>query len=416
MRAPRIKGPPAAILRRWSLGLLAALLLAGGAHCGEGAQGPGAPDASLEGGSSGPDVSPGEGGTQSDGAPDAKPKPSETTIVVHVSISPDPVFIRGDKTPLSWEADAPMTKTGDGEWTYVVPRDLPALEFKPRYRTTWARGPNYAVKKGSRVDVYPHFFTTQGTVTRGPEFQSAHLPRPRRLWTYLPPTYIENEAARFPVLYMHDGANLFSKDTAFGNVEWTVDETLDAGAESGAIREAIVIGVESTADRIDELTPSVDAGRGDGGRADDYLKMVTLEIKPTIDRTLRTLPARESTGVMGSSLGGLVSVYAGAKYAGVFGFVGAMSPSTWWDNRMILGVVARMGPVRPLRFYVDSGDSGASNDGVADTRELARALSGIGYAEGTTLKYVVQPGAIHNETYWAQRLPAALAFLLGPGR
>lgn len=346
--------------------------------------------------------------------PDAKGE--ETLIVVHVTPGADPVSIRGDKAPLNWDADAPMTNLGNGQWSYVVPKDVAALEFKPRLKATWARGPNYTVKRGARVDVYPHFFTTAGKVTRGPDFQSTYLSKPRKLWTYVPPTYLENESARFPVIYMHDGANLFDAATAFGGVEWGVDETMNAGAESGNIREAIVIGIDSTADRIDELTPSTDASVGAGGKADSYLKMVTLEIKPKFDAELRTMPGRESTGIMGSSLGGLVSIYAGAKYASVFGFVGAMSPSTWWDDTMILGVVGQMTQPRPLKFYVDSGNAGTSNDDVVNTAELAKSLKTAGYVDGTTLKYVVQQGASHSETYWAQRLPAALAYLLGPGR
>ncbi len=344
------------------------------------------------------------------------PPPEVTTIVVHASSTTEAMSLRGSQAPLSWEVDLPMRVTGPGEWTYVVPEVRGALEVKPRFRDTWARGPNYLAAKGKRTDLYPHFFTTAGVVTRGPVFQSAYLARPRRVWTYVPPTYVENEAARFPVLYMHDGANLFSRDTAFGGVEWRVDETMDAAAETAKIREAIVVGVESTDARIDELTPTRDASVGAGGKADDYLKMITEELKPGFDRTLRTLPGPESTGILGSSLGGLISVYAGCKQAGTFGFVGAMSPSVWWDNRMLLGVVSALGPSRPARFYVDSGDSGASQDGMADTAELARRLRGVGYADGTSLKYVVQAGAQHNETYWAERLPGALEFLLGPGR
>jgi pullulanase len=118
---------------------------------------------------------------------------------------------------------------------------------------------------------------------------------------------------------------------------------------------------------------------------------------------------------MGSSLGGLISSYAGRKRPEVFGHVGAMSPSTWWDNLYIVGQVnsTPAAPARPLKVYVDVG---TSSDGQADTVQLAGAYRGVGYVDGTSFKYVVQQGASHNETYWRQRLPDALRFLLGPGR
>jgi predicted alpha/beta superfamily hydrolase len=215
---------------------------------------------------------------------------------------------------------------------------------------------------------------------------------------------------------MHEGQNLFDGSMAFGGVEWEVDETLDAAAESGAVREAIVVGVGNTSDRLYEYTPTYDASEGFGGDADKYLALLVGELKPRIDQDFRTFPARESTAVIGSSLGGLVSAYAGVREPDVFGLVGAMSPSTWWDSGYIVGEVAKTpaAPGRPLRVYVDSGNAGNSQDDMANTALLAGAYADLGYSEGSTLHYVVQDGATHSEAYWAQRLPGALAFLLGP--
>ena len=122
----------------------------------------------------------------------------------------------------------------------------------------------------------------------------------------------------------------------------------------------------------------------------------------------RTRPDAASTGLGGSSLGGLISSYAGVRRADTFALVGAMSPSTWWANTWLLGEVA-MTPAspRPLRVYVDSGDAGPSNDDVDNTRMLAAAYRAIGYSDGATLDYFVQGGAQHNEYFWAQRLPRA---------
>lgn len=105
------------------------------------------------------------------------------------------------------------------------------------------------------------------------------------------------------------------------------------------------------------------------------------------------------------------------KHADVFGLVGVMSPSTWWDsNWLITEVTTTPAAPRPLRVYVDSGDSGTSNDDVTLTAQVAANYGTVGYAAPSTLDYVVQAGGQHSEIYWAQRLPGALAFLLGPGR
>jgi predicted alpha/beta superfamily hydrolase len=350
--------------------------------------------------------------------PPPPPGPAATTIRVHYAGKPGSMSLRGSANPFSWDkslAVAPDAKNA-ALWVWSSTEVKADFEFKPMLDTTWSRGPNYHVKPGSTVDVYPHFVETHGTFTKKyASFTSTKLPSTRGLWVYLPPTYIENSESRFGVLYMHDAQNLFSPSTAFGGNEWKVDEALDTGAEDGTIRETIVVGVENTPQRIDELTPTNDPGYG-GGKADQYLAMIIDEIKPLIDKDLRTLPKREDTAVMGSSLGGLVSAYAGVRRADVFGLVGAMSPSTWWDGRVILGEVASMAgkPVRPVRVYVDSGDSGPSNDDVTNTNELAKKYEAVGYTSGKDFRHVVAPGAQHNEIYWSQRLPAAFKFLLGP--
>jgi len=215
---------------------------------------------------------------------------------------------------------------------------------------------------------------------------------------------------------MHDGQNLFDSKTAFGGVEWKVDETMDAAAEDGSIREAIVIGPENTSQRIYEYTPTADPAYSPSGGGDKYLKLLVDELKPKVDAELPTLPGREHTVIIGSSLGGLISSYAGAKQATTFGMLGAMSPSTWWDSTALLGLVlaSKDSTTKPLRVYVDSGDSGASSDDVVNTKKLADTYRTIGFVDDVSLRYVVQKGASHNETYWAQRLPGALSFLLGP--
>jgi predicted alpha/beta superfamily hydrolase len=340
-----------------------------------------------------------------------------TTLRVRYAARPDPMALRGSVRPLTWERGVQFRRVAEDTWEWTSADLAAPLEWKPLLGDrTWSRGPNYFAAPGTTVEVFPRFETAAGRFTRAFEaVRSTALGNARGVWVYLPPSYAENPAARFPVVYMHDGQNLFDPRAAFGGVTWDVDGAMDGGAEDGTVREAIVVGVENTAARIDEYTPTRDSGVMGGGRGDLYVRFLVDELKPLIDRTYRTLPGRESTAVMGSSLGGLISLYAGVRRADVFGVVGALSPSTWWDGRVILREVASlpMRPARPLRVYVDSGDAGTARDGVDDTRDLAAALGAAGYAEGSTLRYVVQPGGQHSERFWAMRLPGAMRFLLG---
>ncbi len=357
------------------------------------------------------DAGPADGGTTDAGT-------LATVVRVHYPAGTRTVSMRGSAFPFNWQTGNPMALGADDTWTLstTLAAEGTTLEFKPLLDdTNWSRGPNYTVQAGTTVDIYPHFFSTQGQWSkRWATFSSTVLGNTRPVWVYLPPTYMENVRARFPVVYMHDGQNLFDPSVAFGGNPWYAQNAIDAAAENGAFREAIIVGPEATADRIGEYTPTMDPGYG-GGKGLLYLRMLVEELKPKADAELRTLPERENTAILGSSLGGLVSSYAGTVKATTFGLVGAMSPSTWWDNKVLLTLVAATpASPRPIRVYVDSGDSGTSSDDKVNTSELAKAYRTLGYSESSTLKYVVQAGASHTEIYWAQRLPKALEFLLGP--
>jgi predicted alpha/beta superfamily hydrolase len=341
---------------------------------------------------------------------------ARSTLVVHYPAGAQSMTARGDGGGLSWTQGTAFARAGD---TFTLVLDLAApAQWKPLLDdTTYSLGPNYPIAPGQTIEVWPHFFVTQGqVVTLIAAFQSSTLGNSRAIYAYLPPTYVENTAARMPVVYMHDGQNLYAAhpEWAIGGVTWSVDTAFDSAAASGAFAEAIVIGVANTPDRIHEYTPTPDPNYPGSGGADAYLQMLGDELKPVVDAMRRTRADAGSTLMAGSSLGGLVTAYAGRMKPTVFTRVAALSPSSWWDNSVIVSDVQTTPPPpnRPLRVYVDSGDSPAES--LATTNALAAAYVSVGYAEGVDFHHVVQPGGQHNETYWAQRFPGAMAFLLGP--
>jgi predicted alpha/beta superfamily hydrolase len=329
------------------------------------------------------------------------------TVIVHYPAGfGHNVTLRGDGGGLSWSDGRALAWHDEDAWTTTLALTR-AATIKPLIDDeTWALGPNWSVRPGQTIDLWPRFFTEQGRLDRIDDWDAPHLGGTRGITVYLPPSYDENGLVRLPVVYMHDGQNLFSDDDAFGGISWDVAGALDNGAADATIHEAIVVAVDNSDNRTSEYTPVADPDDGGGG-ADDYLAFLVEDLKPGIDARYRTLPDRAHTAIVGSSLGGLFSVYAGAARADVFGLVGALSPSTWWDNDYILGRL--QGSRAPVRAYVDSGDSGDSNDDKDDTAKLADVYRSL----GGQVRYLVQPGGEHSEYYWRQRLPGALGFLLG---
>lgn len=322
------------------------------------------------------------------------------------------ISIRGDSPSLSWNTGSVATWTDDDTWVLVTPEHEGGFEFKPLLNDqNWSTGSNYYVATGhSTVHIYPFFGPAQGTLSKIPNFYSQHLDNWRTLRIYLPPSYDENLFKRYPVLYMHDGQNLFEARTSFGGVEWQVDETMDALIGTGEIAEAIVVGIDNNGDRLDEYTPMPDPEYG-GGNGDAYLDFIEEEIIPHIDANYRTQTGVENTMIMGSSLGGLISFYAVWTRGDAFSAAGCISSSFWWNNEALTTEVEHFtGNPAPVRIYMDIGGlEGAVNE----TRRMYKAVQDLGYREPEELMYVVAPSGQHNEASWAERIDIPLRFLLG---
>lgn len=249
------------------------------------------------------------------------------------------------------------------------------------------------------------------TLRRHPRFASAFLAHTRDITVYLPPGY-DGGADRLPVLYMHDGQNLFEPERAHvPGQHWRIGETLDAMIAAGEVPPAIVVGIDNTGtSRIQEYTPTRDARLG-GGLAEPYGRFIAEELKPFIDRTYRTRTDPAGTALAGSSLGALVTLHIGLTRPGVFGALVAMSPSVWWDRRVILSTIRRARPRPPVRIWTDMGTA-EGRRALDDARMLKAALVGAGWTPGRDLHYAEYEGATHSETAWAARMDAVIRWLL----
>jgi predicted alpha/beta superfamily hydrolase len=259
-------------------------------------------------------------------------------------------------------------------------------------------------------------YPPEGQLRRHEAFHSEFLGPDRDVVVWLPPGYtdVQDEDRRYPVLYMHDGQNLFEADTAFQKGEhWRLGETAAALVGEGRIEPLIIVGIYNTGDtRKEEYTPTKDARLG-GGRAGDYGRLIVEELKPFIDRTYRTRTDAAGTGLGGSSLGGLVTLYLGFRRASVFGRLAVLSPSVWWDRRAILKTVRQARSKPKLRIWLDMGTA-EGRRGLDDARLLKAALVGLGFKIGVDLHYAEYEGATHSETAWAERVAPMLEWLF-PG-
>jgi len=244
-------------------------------------------------------------------------------------------------------------------------------------------------------------------------FSSQILPDKRDVIVYLPPGYDQHPHRSYPVLYLQDGQNLFDPRTSFvPGRTWEVREHADAAIEAGEVEPLIIVGIYNTGDRrLAEYTHERDWRMG-GGEANEYGLLLTRELLPWIADMYRVRSDRESTGLGGSSLGGLVSLYLGLRYATWFGKLAVLSPSVWWNHKSILGYLNERAPEiwdRP-RVWLDVGDHEGRRT-LHDVEHLNRRFKANHWRPGETLHFEKIHGGTHDEASWARRVRPMLKFL-----
>jgi predicted alpha/beta superfamily hydrolase len=234
-------------------------------------------------------------------------------------------------------------------------------------------------------------------------FSSTLLNNQRDIVVWLPKGYNSRKKKdmRYAVLYMHDGQNILDPKTAYAGKDWRADETITKLIRKRKIKDIIVVGIYNTPDRLDEYCWSE--------KGQLYLRFIVEELKPFIDSNYRTLADRENTAIIGSSMGGLISFYAGWFYPEVFSKAGCMSSSFYYHNDHALKLVEDYnGPKKNVKFYIDHGE-----DGLVRGQKMFCLLTQKGYLLGQDIDYYYAPGAEHNEKEWAARLERPLIFFFG---
>jgi predicted alpha/beta superfamily hydrolase len=270
--------------------------------------------------------------------------------------------------------------------------------------------------------------------------QLAHYPAlrldgllPRDVWVWTPPAYQTEPNTRFPVIYMHDGQNLFEPEKSYTHVTWGVAETITRLSQWGFIRPAIVVGIDNTENRFSDYLPAKPFNSPEGKAlieklaqedpqtfqnltitSDTYLKLIVEEIKPRIDQHFRTKPGQQDTIVMGSSMGGLISLYALTEYPDVFGGVGCFS--THWPvlRGLTLPYLREYLPMPGKhKIYFDYGTGGFDAEYEPYQQAVDAVMCQKGYKHGIDWLTRCAPGADHHEIAWRSRIHIPLRFFLG---
>lgn len=342
----------------------------------------------------------------------------------------DDIYLAGNFN--GWDAqDVSYILTNNGNGTYSItfnpsPGELafkftrggwPTVEgnenggFRPDRQFNYSGG---AVSENFVIDGWEDLDGTGGSGSTAADnvflldddFYMPQLNRNRRIWIYLPPDYNASQK-NYPVLYMHDAQNIFDAATSFSG-EWEVDETLNALHAAGDYG-CIVVGIENGgAERLNEYSPWVNTQYQAGGEGDEYVEFIVNELKPYVDANYRTFSGRDFTGIMGSSMGGLISHYAGIGYQDVFGKVGAFSCSFWFANESYTQV-GDVGDQSDMRIYYLVGE-GEGESMVNDTEGMYNLMLANGFLENEMVKDIDADGQ-HSEWYWRREFGAAYQWL-----
>ncbi len=317
---------------------------------------------------------------------------------------------KGDQPYITLDGDAPIAfKFTRGSWA-TVEGNASGEKIENRSYSFTGLPDTVIVSIASWEDLSgtanPVSSTRASNVTTIDQFEIPQLNRSRRIWIYLPPDYTESDD-RYPVIYMHDGQNVFDAASSFSG-EWGVDEALNELYEQEGFT-AMVVAVDNGGDkRIDEYAPWSNADYG-GGEGVAYVDFLVKTLKPFVDDHYRTRPQASHTAIVGSSLGGLISYYAGMKHPEVFGKVGAPSPAFWF-NPEIFDFTDTVALHPKTRLYLSAGGAEEASTATNMTR-IADQLVSRDFPKDQ-IHTAVHPDMQHNESYWQSIVAEMVRWLM----
>lgn len=262
-----------------------------------------------------------------------------------------------------------------------------------------------------------------GTLVTHKGFANNYQLLNRDIKIYLPFGYDPSGDVTYPVVYMHDGQNLFFAGGPYGS--WHVETAYDGLIAKGLIDPLIIVGINNTNDRIAEYTPTLDSNYAGSGKGESYVNFIINDLMPFINSNYKTKTGPENTAIIGSSLGGLISLYASWNHPEIFGKAGCLSSSLWWDeNNLLNQVLSYSAEKKSVKYWIDCGtaegndgddqDPDTDNDGrtymIEDSRTLAYKLSSLGWQDNVDICYKEDVGAAHNEAAWSGRIDEVLYY------
>lgn len=354
------------------------------------------------------------------------PSSEGVTIELYSPDLPDTcqVYLTGSIPALgNWNPSAvQMQKVREKTWRFTLSDKIPELiEYKFtlgswEQEASGANGlplQNFVLKtKGDTLvkhDIYfwlngkPRIFEGRviGNVKYHENMQGNEILE-RTVVVLLPADYEQNTAKKYPVLYMHDGQNLFDPQTSSFGVDWQIDETLDSLAKIGEIEIPIVVGIYNTRERTEDYTP--------GRQNKKYMQFVVETVKPYIDKNYRTKTDRMHTSIGGSSYGGLVSFMLAWEYPQVFSKAFCLSPAFKVGKIDYVENVMKS-EKKDLKFYIDNGGIGLEEQLQPGIDDMLNALQSKGYRENIDFFWILDKEARHFESDWAYRMPKAFQLM-----
>jgi predicted alpha/beta superfamily hydrolase len=322
------------------------------------------------------------------------------------------LFLRGSDCGLNWDQGIRMEKStiaGGFKWsqsvncasTFKGPLEAKVLISDDR----WMLGANafidVSTNSTSASEIFPWFFTYSGSLTTINRVYSPELKN------YTPPSYNENTLkVHKNVLIMHDGQNLFNPATSAFGTAWMCQDTMDDSIIGGKSDEVVIVGAYNTNDRTNEYTYVYDPSEEAGGKGDLYLDWIESTLIPTTQKSYRVQIQRETLGILGSSLGGLISCYAGWTRSTVYGKVGCMSSSFWWDDEDFQNNILvnnNPSPNVPVpHIYMDSG-TGEPLYCTQETTYIYNYCLGDGFTANESVFQYIDQGGEHSESSWGPR-------------